>query len=97
MKDDTRRATPPGILDEASDWDFLVDLKPRLDFPEDVADTTLRPDIVIVSRRKKIVVIIELTCLCEGTFSARHQDKLNRYDDLVSLCTGNGWKVHFLH
>ena len=94
VKDDTRRATPPGILDEASDWDFLVDLKPSLVFPEDVADTTLRPDIVIVSRRKKIVVIIELTCPCEENFSARHQDKLNRYEDLVSLCTGNGWKVH---
>ena len=50
------------ILLQASDWDFRFDLGSEpLQFPTEVAATTLRPDVVIYSRTKKIVIMLELT------------------------------------
>ena len=63
----SRKTLKVGILDAASDWEFMVDLNPRLVFPLDIVYTALRPDIVIVSRAIKSLVIIELTCPCEET------------------------------
>ena len=93
VRDKKRISAIPGVLDEASDWEFMVDLKPRLKFPAEVADTALRPDMVIVSRGKNVVIMIELTCPAEENFNDRHHDKLSKYADLVTLCRGNGWIV----
>ena len=93
VKKKCRRVDTSGVLDEASDWDFMVDLKPRLVFPVEIVSTTLRPDIVIVSRSKKLVVIIELTCPSEEHFDERHNDKLFKYMDLVKASVENGWCV----
>ena len=50
------------ILLQASDLDFRFDLgSDSLQFPTEVAATTLRPDVVIYSRTKKIVIMLELT------------------------------------
>ncbi|KAL1250852.1 hypothetical protein QQF64_018648 [Cirrhinus molitorella] len=44
---------PPSFLQRASDWELRVDLKRKLVFPQDVAVTSLRPDMVLLSRSTK--------------------------------------------
>ena len=50
------RRTSAGILMSARDWQLLVDLEHQLKFPSDIAVTTLRPDIVLVSESTKQVL-----------------------------------------
>jgi hypothetical protein len=40
----------PSLLDKSTDWEQRVDLDRRLVFP-DVAETTLRPGIIILLRQ----------------------------------------------
>ena len=47
--------------------------------PPDVAVTVLKPDIVIVDKRKKAVTILELTCPAEHRISAAHNLKMEKY------------------
>ena len=49
-----------GALASANDWEMRTDLKKQLKFPEEIAHTSLRPDIVLWSRGTKQVVLIEL-------------------------------------
>jgi len=45
--------TRTGILDLADDWNMEVDLNRTLNFP-DIVQTSLRPDIVLWSRGRRI-------------------------------------------
>ena len=50
-----------GLLDRAEDWTLLVDdIENMIVFPSFIAETSLRPDIVIWSRAICKVIIIEL-------------------------------------
>ena len=49
------------LLRCGNDWVFLFNLEAGLIFPPEIASTTQRPDIVIYSRSKMFVVVIELT------------------------------------
>ncbi len=46
------------ILYEVSDWEMQVELKKEL---EEVATTTLRPEMVLLSRSTKTIIVVELT------------------------------------
>ena len=81
-----------GLLFEATDWKLLADLGKRLVFPAHIHVTSLRPDIVIFSNAEKIIIMVELTCPSEENFQARHEDKLDKYDDLKTSCIASGWK-----
>ncbi|KAH3752210.1 hypothetical protein DPMN_186823 [Dreissena polymorpha] len=48
------------ILDGTTGWNMEVNLGKRLVFP-DVVQTTLRPDIVLLSETGKKLIVIELT------------------------------------
>lgn len=50
-----------GLLATARDWQLKVDLGRQLKFPENIAVTTLRPDIVLVPDTTSQVVLLELT------------------------------------
>ncbi len=50
-----------GILGTAEDWEMRVDLRRQLKFPEEIAVTSLRPDIVLWSQATRQVALIELT------------------------------------
>ena len=63
-----------------SDWKLSVDFYSSLVFPSFIAITSSRPDIVIYSVLKKIVILIELTSPCEENFEDRHFDKIARYE-----------------
>ena len=84
------------LLRCGNDWVFLFDLETGLIFPPEIASTTQRPDIVIYSKSKKIVVLIELTCPLEDRISTAHELKKDRYLELLSNCRCNGWTAfHF--
>ena len=80
-----------GILSEARDWVVLVDLGRQLKFPAEIANTRLRPDLIMYSITLKRVIWWELTCPSEERISASHEYKLDRYADLQVDCQVNGW------
>ena len=83
-----------GLLEEAKDWEMLVDLKKQLVVPKHICDTKLRPDIVVFSNTLHTMVVIELTCQCEENTEARHMEKTSKYvDELVPKAEKMGWKV----
>ncbi|XP_061778568.1 uncharacterized protein LOC133569990 [Nerophis ophidion] len=82
-----------GILATASDWEMRVDLKKQLKFPEEIAHTTLRPDIVLWSKGTKQVVLIELTVPWEERIEEAYERKLKKYQTLILKSQLNGWKA----
>ena len=85
-----------GILHSADDWSLISDnTDKKLVVPPYLAITTLRPDILLISKRKKQVVIIELTSPCEENFQSRHSDKVLKYSHLCQDIRSKDWKVFF--
>ena len=84
-----------GILTRAADWELLTDTDGSLSFPSHIAVTTKRPDIVIYSPTKRIVVLIELTCPIEDNIAGAYaSSKSERYKSLVQDCIANGWNTY---
>lgn len=53
----TAARNPSGILATAQDWQLSVDLVKQLKFPQHIATTTPRPDILLVSEATKNIVL----------------------------------------
>ena len=87
------RSTEIGLLVAARDWELLVDLKGQLKFPPDVATTTLRPDVLLLSRATKRVVLIELTVPWEERIEEAQERKKTKYQPLLDECRQRGWKT----
>lgn len=89
----TKRAAknPPSILHRASDWEMQVDLKKKLVFPQEVAVTSLRPDMVLLSRSTKTILVAELTVPWEDRLAISHQLKKAKYQDLIDEALLKGW------
>ena len=51
------RTSSSSLLSTAQDWELKVDLGKQLKFPENVAVTTLRLDMVLLSEAKKQVIL----------------------------------------
>ena len=81
-----------GIIQTAADWILDVDLDKQLVFP--LVVTRLRPDMVLISHIQQIIVVVELTCPCEENFQSRHEEKLNKYTELLEECHQLGWATH---
>ena len=100
VKEGTRIKNKPhkastGILHLSNDWILLADLNETLVFPEFIAITSLRPDMVLFSKTIKRVILIELTCPSEENMEERHEAKTNKYAHLVELCNLGGWVCDF--
>ncbi|KAL4001244.1 hypothetical protein ACER0C_006543 [Sarotherodon galilaeus] len=80
------RNTSPGLLATVHDWELRVDLAKQLKFPEAVAKTTLRPDIVVTSVVSKQVILLELTVPWEEHMEETHERKRAKYSELVEEC-----------
>ena len=52
-------------------------------FPPDIIVTAQRPDLVLIDRVKKVVVIFELTCPWDTNVTTAHIYKQNKYAYLV--------------
>ncbi|KAM9717486.1 uncharacterized protein ACNS7B_021136 [Menidia menidia] len=82
-----------GVLATANDWEMRADLKKQLKFPEEIAHTSLRQDIVLWSKGTKQVVLIELTIPWEERMEEAYERKLNKYQALILESQLNGWKT----
>ena len=82
-----------GLLATARDWQLKVDLGKQLKFPENIAVTTLRPDIVLVSEGTKQVVLLELTVPWEDRMEEAFERKRAKYEELASECRSRGWRT----
>ncbi|XP_063050108.1 uncharacterized protein LOC134444859 [Engraulis encrasicolus] len=87
------RRQPGGLLATARDWQLKVDLGRQLKFPENIAVTTLRPDMVLVSETTRQVVLLELTVPWEDRMEEAFERKRAKYEELASECRSRGWKT----
>ena len=87
------RNTSSGLLATARDWEPKVDLGKQLKFPEAVAKTTLRQDIVLTSVASKQVILLELTVPWEDRLEEANERKRAMYSELVEECQNNGWQT----
>ena len=73
-----------GILKKAKDWKVISDIGQQLKFPEEIAHTRLRPDLIMFSSSTRRVIWWELTCPSEERISESHELKLalDRYANL---------------
>ena len=55
------RTTSSGLLAMTQDWELRVDLGKQLRFPETIITTTLRLDMLLISKATKQVILIKLT------------------------------------
>ncbi|XP_062916611.1 uncharacterized protein LOC134352920 [Mobula hypostoma] len=91
------KRTSAGILTSARAWQLLVDLEGQLKFPNHIAATTLRPDIVLVSEStKQVQVVLEMTVPWEDSLEEDFERKLSKYAGLVSNCQQAGWRARCL-
>ncbi|XP_072021768.1 uncharacterized protein [Amphiura filiformis] len=59
--------------------------------PVNVIVSKLRPDIVIINTEKKYAHLVELTVPFEQNISKAHERKTQKYTDLISDISGNGF------
>ena len=80
------------LLDGAADWRLLVDFESEsIVFPPEIYSTPERPDIVIWSRQRKSVIMIELTCPAEEGIRDAQARKESRYTLLRERIAQQGW------
>ena len=82
--------TSQAVLIQTDDWKFFIDLQAQLQFPVEIAAKTLRPDVVIFSRSKKTVFILELTVPLEDKSGSAH-DSENHKILWLWLCLRKKW------
>ncbi|KAJ8332759.1 hypothetical protein SKAU_G00416550 [Synaphobranchus kaupii] len=81
------------LLSPGSEWNMKVDLGRQLQFPREIAETSLRPDMVLWSVACKTVLLVELTVPWEGGLETAHERKRAKYSDLAAECREAGWKA----
>ena len=82
-----------GLLATARDWQQKVDLGRQLKFPSTIAETTLRPDMVLMSETTRQVVLLELTVPWEDRMEEAYERKSAKYEELASVCRSKGWRT----
>ena len=90
-KSETRVSS--SYLDGATDWNLSVDLNGRLKFPASIAETNLRPDMLLVSEKAKRVGIVELTVPSEERVELSGELKKAKYEELKIEGERKGWRV----
>ena len=62
-------------------------------FPSEVLSTTQRPDVLLSSASKRVMVMFELTVPWETNMESAFERKSKRYEQLAADARDNGWKV----
>ena len=82
----------PGLLYTANDWSMSFDEShDPLIFPPHIAQTSLRPDLVIHSNATRQVILIELTVPSEDNIIDWHAKKEEKYAKLLDDIGLNKW------
>ena len=81
----------------ARDWEVRADLPEcceggRIEFPDSFPVTSAKPDVLILSDREKILIIIELTCPHERNMKTKAEFKTGKYSHLLGL--DSAWTVY---
>ena len=84
------------LLDSARDWRMQVDLDQKLLFPPEILTTSLRPDLVMWSSSRKVVLIIELTVPWEAAVGEAYERKQLKYADIAAEAEQRGWRARVL-
>ena len=90
----TQKSLLGSYLDGAIDWKLRTDLDGNLKFPIQVADTNLRPDMILVSEITKKIGLIELTVPSEERVEVSGELKKAKYASLQEEGKTRGWNVH---
>ena len=85
-------------LDNARDWEMMVDLKnspedEKYQFPKFIATTRKRPDMIIYSKATRCLGMVELTVPFEDRMEVANELKRSSYEELKTACEANGWRV----
>ena len=89
----TQKRFPDSYLDGAVDWRLEVDLDRKLEIPRQVAETTQRPDMFLISESKKKLGLIELTVPSEDRIEVSGEIKRAKYAPLQEQGKAKGWNV----
>ena len=82
----TKRRQRLGLLHNSSQLQLLVDIPLKsLIFPDYIAISDFRPDLIIISNINKLIILIALTCCCEENIEDWHREKLAKYKRLKEL------------
>jgi len=97
-KQAVRKHQRTGLLHLACDWifDFHMpewETAASYTFPSDVALTNRLPDGVLISRKTKMCVIIELTAPLEENIRSWNVKKTDKYEQEIAAHCEPGWKV----
>lgn len=85
---------PHSILQHASDCKRQVDLRRKPIFLQDVAVTSLPPDMVLISRSTKTILLAELTVPWGDRLVVSHQQKKAKHQDLIDEAIIKGWHAN---
>ena len=92
-----RRDLHCGLLQSACDWQVMADgITTHYSIPHEVAITSSRPDIVILSRSRKTCVLVELTVPMEDKAVDAALYKTRKYQHLCNDIVSNGWNCKLL-
>ena len=92
-KSKVKSIPPRCYLDGTADWQLQVDLDGKLKVPVEVADTHLRPDMLLMSRGTKRMGVIELTVPSEERIEVSSELKKMKYEGLKIEGKTKGWAV----
>ena len=84
---------PRSYLDGAEDWELRVDLDGKLRVPDKVAETNLRPDLLLISEATKRMGICELTVPSEERVEISGELKRAKYEEIEREGRKKGWSV----
>ena len=88
-----QKLEPGNYLNTTTDWKMKVDLDKRLKVPVEIADTNLRPDLILVSERTKKMGLVELTVPLEENVETAGERKMTKYSIIHEEGKRNGWNV----
>lgn len=75
--------TSTGLLHTASDWQQHVDLGKQPRFPQHIATTSLRPDMIVSSEASKYLIMLELAVPWEERIEEANERKCAKYQEQV--------------
>ncbi|VDI21699.1 Hypothetical predicted protein [Mytilus galloprovincialis] len=73
----------------------IGDLKQKLQFPQQIAVTNQRPNIVIWSASTNQAILLEPTVPWEERIEDANERKRLKYQDLLEECRDNGWRFGY--
>ena len=92
-KKGTAKRMTRSYMEGARDWRQLVDLDRKLRVPQYIAETDLRPDMLLISDASKRMGVIELTVPNEDRVEVAGEMKRSKYAVLQQEGKKNGWTV----